>query len=93
MLRTIRRCIFETNSSSTHSLTIVSAEDFEKWQNGDLLLDRWNDEFVQKTEEDNDDLETYDQYMDEDYLEIFKDTYTTKSGDKVVVFGKYGYDG
>jgi hypothetical protein len=95
MLRKIRRGIFETNSSSTHSLTIVSAEDFEKWKNGELLFDKWSEVFVQKTDsnQDYEDLETYEQYMNEDYLETYRSTYTTKSGDKVIAFGKYGYDG
>lgn len=31
-MRQIRRNIFETNSSSTHSLTICKREDYEKWK-------------------------------------------------------------
>lgn len=35
----IRGNVFETNSSSTHSLTIVSKSDYEAWQNNnDILL-------------------------------------------------------
>lgn len=29
-MKTIRNNVFETNSSSTHSITIVDLEDFEK---------------------------------------------------------------
>jgi len=39
MKRQIRRMVFETNSSSTHSLTMCSKEDYDKWQKGELLLD------------------------------------------------------
>lgn len=41
MKRQIRRGVFETNSSSTHSLTMCSEEEFEKWKNGEILFDRW----------------------------------------------------
>ena len=30
--------VFETNSSSTHSITIASESDFDKWKNGDVYL-------------------------------------------------------
>ena len=34
--------MFETNSSSTHSLIIGMEDDFKKWENGELLYDRYN---------------------------------------------------
>lgn len=38
----IRQGVFETNSSSTHSITITSESDFDKWKNGDVYLnDGW----------------------------------------------------
>lgn len=41
---TIRRGVFETNSSSTHSLSIASKEDFDAWVNGKKMVffDLWN---------------------------------------------------
>ena len=137
-MRQIRRGVFETNSSSTHSLTICSEEEFEAWRNGKLLFDEWgSEEFVpayelndsikqmaveeyekNKTEyskdwedltedaKDNyckkyakrhyctkDNAKTYNDYMYDYDLETFEEHYTTKSGDKIVIFGKYGYDG
>ena len=44
----IRRGTFETNSSSTHSLTMCMKEDFEKWKNGEKYWNRWNEELVDK---------------------------------------------
>lgn len=38
MLISVRRGVFETNSSSTHSLTMCSGDEFEKWQRGEILL-------------------------------------------------------
>lgn len=137
MKRQIRRGTFETNSSSTHSLTICDEYEFKKWKNGELLFDYWNDKFVERVDltdkqkkeaekkyndikscyykdwEDlsddeksrwynkyqlenelvDEDTKTYDDYFDELYLETFVEEYTTKNGDKVVCFGKYGYDG
>lgn len=38
----IRQGVFETNSSSTHSITIAQESDFNKWKNGDVYLsDGW----------------------------------------------------
>lgn len=49
-MESIRRGVFETNSSSTHSLTMCSESDYEKWKKGELLFHRWNKEFVTKEE-------------------------------------------
>lgn len=37
MKRTIRRGVFETNSSSTHSLTICTAEVYDEWCKSETL--------------------------------------------------------
>lgn len=50
MKRQIRRGVFETNSSSTHSLTMCTEEQFEDWKNGKLLFNVWDDEFVKVNE-------------------------------------------
>ena len=114
----VRRNVFETNSSSTHTITMCSENEYDKWRNGELLFDRWEDEFITKeeyskiyeeqkqdylsdnpcdTDEDfedyfNEDKQyyTYDEYWDEIEYETYEDTYTTKSGEKVIAFGYYG---
>ena len=140
----IRQGVFETNSSSTHSISICSKQDFENWQNGKMLFDPWAEEFYsisdikvtrgemksfyentiaktdmgeffkkfeslkdtelkkiedmvrsQKLEEIYDTDEqglTYEQWMDSD-LEHYSKHFRTDSGDDIVVFGRYGYDG
>lgn len=95
MKRRTRRMVFETNSSSTHSLTMCPKEEYEKWKNGELLLDNWKDKFVEATEEnlEDEDNYTYDRYWDEEYLETFEQSCKTKSGEEIIAFGKYGYDG
>lgn len=116
----IRKGLFETNSSSTHSLTMCPEEDYNKWRNDELFFNSWEEKFFTKKEmidsiiksgyyteesisnfpEDkfNEVIKdygfyTYDKYWEDDYLEWFLDTYTTKSGETIVAFGKYGYDG
>lgn len=138
MKRQVRRGVFETNSSSTHSLTMCSEEQFESWKNGEVLFDEWGREkfvsasglsdeikreaasyyeshkddfqkdwnelsetakqkhytkYAKEIGEIDSDAKSYDEYMHNNYLETFVDRYTSKSGDKIVAFGKYGYDG
>ena len=38
MKRQIRRGVFETNSSSTHSITLMMKKDYDRWQEEDLYL-------------------------------------------------------
>lgn len=139
MKRQIRRGVFETNSSSTHSITMCSEQEFEDWKDGKILFNKWNDAFVDETrieldehqkiyakdeyestkvkyqkdwndlskEEQNDyyveyaknhdlideEYQTYEEWKNDSYLEYYVDRYTSESGDKIVAFGKYGYDG
>ena len=116
----IRKNVFETNSSSTHSLCICTEDEYSRWQKGEVYYHHWNDEFVSKEEvlkelrenkyladhivgmTDEEILSEYaydegyyseDQYFDSEYLETYHKEYISPSGDKIVVFGKYGYDG
>lgn len=91
MKQQIRYGVFETNSSSVHSLTIVSKEEFEKFKKGNLIFDRWNDALVEASENEDRDYETYDNLGGNEY-ETFVQNYTTKNGDEIVAFGYYGHD-
>lgn len=42
----IRQGTFETNSSSTHSMTIVMAEDYDKFRKGELLINTYHEKIV-----------------------------------------------
>ena len=101
MKRQIRRGVFETNSSSVHSLTMCMESDFNKWVAGELVWSRWGDELVPITdeikksiEEDEREYITYEQFNDYDYIdyETFEDSYTTPNGETVKSFGYYGHD-
>jgi hypothetical protein len=140
MKTSIRRGVFETNSSSTHSLTICTKDLFSKWTRGEVVLNcAWGifneeDDFIPiaelpaliKKAADYDisrygssswpdvpddvedsveklkafaeslydcDLFTYDYWSDDYDLETYDSSFTTPSGDEMVAFGKYGYDG
>lgn len=138
MKYSVRSHVFETNSSSVHSLTMCSEEQFNRWKSGELLFDEWSDSFqdpvklsstqvqqakneyvmskneymkdwdelteeaknryLQKYAKENNILDTdqksYSEYFEDDSdLYTFIKKYTTQSGEVIVAFGKYGYDG
>lgn len=100
MNRQIRRGVFETNSSSVHSITMCMKSDFDKWKSKELVFDEWNDVLVPVTEdikksmeEDGDQFLTYEQFFyDENRFgyETFKEDFTTPTGEEVISFGYYG---
>lgn len=113
-MKQIRTNVFETNSSSTHSMTICDKNDYDRWQNGELVYNIDKEVFVEVLSLPDNVIKeiketgrfdgyiegiwvpysTYKFYMEHNNdLESFEESYTTKSGDKVVAFGRYGYDG
>lgn len=129
MKRQVRRGVFETNSSSTHSITMCMKSDYDKWINGEVYFYTgsgwhfpdnnkpvsgrlytkneaidflkvykycpkdvdWNDEeCVDEMLRENDFI---DSEYENDYLEWYKEEFTTPNGETVVAFGEYGYDG
>ena len=92
----VRRGIFETNSSSVHTLCICSSDDYNKWKNGKLFYDLYNDALVVDSDKiQGNDYMTYDEFFD--YLsdsgyEEYEKIYKSKSGDDIVAFGYYGFD-
>lgn len=67
-MRQVRAGVFETNSSSTHSLTIVSKEEYEKFKSGDFV---WNKDFskLQSLEDVKKDLIAERKKWDKDFEE------------------------
>lgn len=113
----IRHGVFETNSSSTHSITMCMENDYDKFTKGELLLyeeeklvtkeeaianikaevlkykhKELTDEQALEELEEGYGYQTYDQGCNSD-LEGYTETFTTPSGEKIVAFGEYGYDG
>ena len=50
MKEVIRRGLFETNSSSVHSITMCDDDTYTKWKNGELLVDDYNGVFITRKE-------------------------------------------
>ena len=100
-MKQIRRNVFETNSSSTHSITMCMKSDYDKWVAGELVWSRWGDELVEITpeiktsmENDEGDYLTYEQFNDYEYIEYetFRTTFKTPNNEEIVSFGYYGSD-
>lgn len=79
MKKQIRRGVFETNSSATHSLTLYKKEEWEKIKNGEGVIDEsWfpdkNEKF--NTKEDVKNSKEFKQFLKNEY-----DEETVKSWD------------
>lgn len=71
MKRQVRRGVFETNSSSTHSLTMCSEEEFEAWKRGEVLFQKYgNENFISATK-----LSEHDKKMAQEDYEDNKDDF------------------
>ena len=124
----IRYGVFETNSSSVHTLSIAQNEEIDKLKNGELLVNlSWRrsnylisyeealQELIKDIKEcgnDNDLIivnngdkkeiyhlmyeydiaEPFDRYLEAEYLEPYEEEFTTKNGDRVLIFGRFGHD-
>ena len=101
----IRRGVFETNSSSVHSLVMCTDDDYSKWKRGEILYDKWAAKLVTleeaKKEEDYEDEEEfksrfvdYDRFNSWQYIEYetFEQTFKPPGGEIVHGFGYYGHD-
>lgn len=92
----IRQNIFETNSSSVHTLVICTEDEFKKFDNDELCIDDWNDTLVPFSEYDGSTrfLSSDDFFEDkgfDHYLEHYEE-HREINGTKIVVFGRYGND-
>ena len=84
----IRRGVFETNSSSTHSITMCTNEEYQKFLKGDLYISECNDKLLSleqikedfeqankkwKENHENDLSENIEQYMDCECIKSYVD--------------------
>ena len=91
----VRKNVFETNSSSTHSITMCTSDEYDGWLKGEYYLDRYNEVLVPKEQLKDCDSYRYYTYSDYTYIDLekYEEKYTTKSGEVLVAFGYYEYDG
>lgn len=98
MKRQIRMGVWETNSSLCHSLSMCTKEQFEKWKNGEIWWNRWDEVFEPIEENINEDKKekrgciTYEEFEELEYEEVFEQEYTTPNGETVIAFGYAGHD-
>jgi len=106
----VRFGVFETNSSNTHTLTIVAKDEFEQFKNEKMFLledyelitmeqaekeyekvkdQSWYDDF---DDWKNQNLKSYDDFINDYCFETYEYPHTTKNGDEIVAFGKFGND-
>ncbi len=45
-MRQVRAGVFETNSSSTHSITICTQDEYDKWKKGDFVWNRYSEKLM-----------------------------------------------
>lgn len=76
----VRKGTFETNSSSTHSITMCTSSQYDEWKNGELYWSRWSGCFISKSEVEEKlakDRESYfaryPECSEEDFLNDFLD--------------------
>ena len=48
----VRQGVFETNSSSVHTLTMCSDSEYNKWKNGELLYGKYSEVFITREEDE-----------------------------------------
>ena len=95
-MKQVRQGVFETNSSSTHSITICTKEEYERFRAGELMCDRYGEGMkpTSEVERDEDGYCRYETYetLGGDWLENDITPFTTPSGDEMVAICTYGHD-
>ena len=67
---------------------------YKKWDElSEDEINSWYQKYYNDNKTEYDDLVTYDEYFGSYDLETYTSWYTSESGDQIVAFGKYGYDG
>ena len=76
-MKQIRKNVFETNSSSTHTLAICTEDEYKDWKDGKLLFNKWRETFVKNsikiTKQDREEAQRcYNQYKGKYYKDWFE---------------------
>jgi len=95
----IRSKVFETNSSSVHSLCVCTQSEMQQWKNGEMVYDWYREKLVRTTASTLEDprrywdLQTYNNYLYRHNFEEYEEEYEMSNAEKIVIFGYHGYDG
>ena len=74
MKETIRQGVFETNSSSVHTLTMCSVKELEQWKKGEILFRPFPENFCPIDKIDPKEIYSKDLENDADYDDALRDT-------------------
>ena len=95
----IRQGVFEPNSSSKHALAICTQEEWDKLKSGEYLVNEWEITDMSSNDDprvaNNPDSQyvTYEELYNHSSCEFFSRYFTSPSGDQMVAWGYFGYDG
>ena len=93
-MKQVRCNVFETNSSSTHTITVCTEDEWERFAGGELMYDRFYDKLIPTSPDLSGTYQycTYETFGECEYgsLETYSYQFITPSGDKMVAFGTYG---
>jgi hypothetical protein len=98
-MRQVRQGVFETNSSSTHSIVLCTGEEYRMWEQKEMVLDDWEHKLIPAegidAEAEPYRYWTHDAWEDECYsgMEHYCESRILPDGTEVIAFGEYGYDG
>lgn len=102
MRKQIRFGVYETNSSMSNALTVMSKKEYDemldKCEDDDWMWKRYGEEWVNVSGMTEDEIhERYDKYeirnsFFDDEAECEIATYTTESGDEVVAISQYKWN-
>ncbi len=84
----IRQGLFETNSSSVHSLTMCTLKDYSDFKNGKKFWHQWEERLVDEKDAHSLSYVEYEERCN-DY-ERFCQEFFTPNGESVIAFGFYG---
>lgn len=97
----IRRGVFETNSSSTHSMSICTSEEYRRFIEGILVYDSYTERLIDNTEakrrlvdikykfDDDCRYMSYDDFLNQDDEQY--EHYFNIDGKEMVAFGSYSW--
>lgn len=91
-MRLVRPNIFETNSSSTHALVIISKDDYKAWQNNEKVLNLYTGKVEDLSDNDRKIIRNTDgsidyngehfdseyDFMESDYYDVIEDGNASK---------------
>ena len=79
---------------SQKEYTANKREYYKDWDElSDVQKEKWYSSYMKEHNLGDDDGVSYDDFFSNGYLETYTRHYVTPSGDKIICFGEYGYDG